>query len=214
YLFTGRPPFVGPNVLYVIHQAAATPAPRLRSQAPSLHRDLETIVARCLEADPKARYQSAGALAEDLEHWLRHEPIQARRRGVFTRGRKWVRRNPTSAALVASLVALAAVIGVMFWKKESQHPIPTGNAAIPDKSIAVLPFENLGEEKEHAFLADGVQDDILIKLAKIADLKVISRTSVMQYRGKQNVREIGNALGVSHVLEGTVRRSGGKVHVN
>src|SRR5207249_6288132 len=71
-----------------------------------------------------------------------------------------------------------------------------------------------GEEKEHAFLADGVQDDILIKLAKIADLKVISRTSVMQYRGKQNVREIGNALGVSHVLEGTVRRSGGKVHVN
>src|SRR5437016_14554521 len=68
----------------------------------------------------------------------------------------------------------------MFWKKESQHPIPTGNAAIPDKSIAVLPFENLGEEKEHAFLADGVQDDILIKLAKIADLKVISRTSVMQ----------------------------------
>ncbi len=214
YLLTGRPPFVGPNVLYVIHQAAATPAPRLRSLAPSLDRDLETIVARCLEPDPNARYQSAEALAEDLERWLRHEPIQARRVGVFTRGRKWVRRNPTTTALVTLLVALAAVIGVMFWKKESQHPIPTGNAAIPDKSIAVLPFENLGEEKEHAFLADGVQDDILIKLAKIADLKVISRTSVMQYRGKQNVREIGNALGVSHVLEGTVRRSGGKVHVN
>src|SRR5438552_18319172 len=67
YLFTGRPPFVGANVLYVIHQAAATPAPRLRSQAPSLHRDLETIVARCLEADPKARYQSAGSLAEAIE---------------------------------------------------------------------------------------------------------------------------------------------------
>src|SRR6059058_5238213 len=214
YLLTGRPPFVGPNVLYVIHQAAATPAPRLRLLAPSLDRDLETVVGRCLESDPAARYKSAGALAEDLEHWLRHEPIRARRVGVFTRGRKWVRRNPTTTALVTLLVALAAVIGVMFWKKESQHPIPTGNAAIPDKSIAVLPFENLGEEKEHAFLADGVQDDILIKLAKIADLKVISRTSVMQYRGKQNVREIGNALGVSHVLEGTVRRSGGKVHVN
>src|SRR5436309_3816112 len=214
YLLTGRPPFVGPNVLYVIHQAAATPAPRLRSLAPSLDRDLETIVARCLEPDPNARYQSAEALAEDLERSLRHEPIQARRVGVFTRGRKWVRRNPTTTALVTLLVALAAVIGVMFWKKESQHPIPTGNAAIPDKSIAVLPFENLGEEKEHAFLADGVQDDILIKLAKIADLKVISRTSVMQYRGKPKVREIGYALGVSHVLEGTVRRSGGKVHVN
>ncbi len=78
----------------------------------------------------------------------------------------------------------------------------------------MLPFENLSDEKEHAFFADGVQDDILTKLGKIADLKVISRTSVMQYRGKQDVREIGNALRVSHVLEGTVRRSGGKVHVN
>ena len=87
-----------------------------------------------------------------------------------------------------------------------QHPLTTG--------IAVLPFENLSDEKEHAFFADGVQDDILTKLAKIADLKVISRASVMQYRGKQDVRQIGNALRVSHVLEGTVRRSGGKVHVN
>src|SRR6266480_395134 len=114
YLLTGRPPFVGPNVLCVIHQAAATPAPRLRSLAPSLDRDLETIVARCLESDPAARYQSAEALAEYLEHWLRHEPIRARRSGVFTRGRKWVRRNPTTTVLVTSLVALAAVIGVMF----------------------------------------------------------------------------------------------------
>src|SRR2546429_2108972 len=113
YLLTGRPPFVGPNVLFVIHQAAVTPAPRLRSLAPSLDRDLETIVARCLESDPKARYQSAGALAEDLERWLRHEPVQARRSGVFTRGRKWVRRNPTSTVLVVLLVALGGAIGVM-----------------------------------------------------------------------------------------------------
>src|SRR5438034_7169057 len=148
YLLTGRPPFVGPNVLHVIHQAAATAAPRLRSLAPSLDRDLATIVARCLESDPNARYQSAGTLADDLEHWLRHEPIRARRVGVFTRGRKWMRRNPTSTALAALLIAMAAAIGVMFWERESQHPIPTGNAAIPDKSIAVLPFENLGEEKE------------------------------------------------------------------
>src|SRR4029077_11656223 len=106
YLLTGRPPFVGSNVLHVIHQAAATPAPRLRSLVPSIDRDLETIVARCLESDPRARYQPGGALADDLEHWLRHEPIRARRTGVFTRGRKWVRRNPTSTVLVASLVAL------------------------------------------------------------------------------------------------------------
>src|SRR5207249_1399431 len=104
YLLTGRPPFVGANVLTVIHQAATTPAPRLRSLAPSLDRDLETIVARCLESDPAARYRSAGALADDLEHWLRHEPIRARRTGVFSHGRKWVRRNPTSTVLVALLV--------------------------------------------------------------------------------------------------------------
>src|SRR5437016_11212291 len=118
YLLTGRPPFVGANVLVVIHQAAATPAPRLRSLEPSLDRDVETIVARCLESDSKARYQSAGALADDLEHWLRHEPIRARRTGVFTRGRKWVQRNPTSAVLLASLVALGAVVSVMFWERE------------------------------------------------------------------------------------------------
>src|SRR5438046_6561110 len=78
YLLTGRPPFVGSNVLHVIHQAAASPAPRLRSLAPSLDRALETIVARCLERDPKVRYQSAEALADSIERWLRHESITAR----------------------------------------------------------------------------------------------------------------------------------------
>src|SRR6059058_4528911 len=185
YLLTGRPPFVGPNVLYVIHQAAATPAPRLRLLAPSLDRDLETVVGRCLESDPAARYKSAGALAEDLEHWLRHEPIRARRVGVFTRGRKWVRRNQMTTVLVASLIALAAAISVILWKKESPRPMPAG--------IAVLPFENLSADPENAFFTDGVQDEILNDLAKIADLKVISRTSVMQYKsgGKRNLRLIG-----------------------
>jgi serine/threonine protein kinase/TolB-like protein len=207
YLLTGRPPFVGPNVLSVIHQAAATPAPRLRSLAPSLDRDLETIVARCLDSDPNARYQSAGALAEDLEHWLHHEPIRARRTGVFTHGRKWVRRNPTSTVLVASLVALVALVGVMFWERESPRPLPGG--------IAVLPFENLSAEPENAFFTDGVQDQVLNNLAKIADLKVISRTSVMQYKsgGKRNLREIANELGVAHVVEGSVQRAANRVRV-
>jgi TolB-like protein len=103
-------------------------------------------------------------------------------------------------------VVLAAGLGVMIWQRESLRRIPAG--------IAVLPFENLSDDKEDAFFADGVQDDVLTKLAKIADLKVISRTSVMGYRGKRDLRQIGRALGVSHVLEGTARRSGGKVHVN
>jgi TolB-like protein/tRNA A-37 threonylcarbamoyl transferase component Bud32/Flp pilus assembly protein TadD len=211
YLLTGRPPFVGANVLVVIHQAAATPAPRLRSLAPSLDRDLETIVARCLESDPKARYQSAGALAEDLEHWLRHEPIQARRTGVFTRGQKWVRRNPTSTVLVTSLVALAAALTVMFWKSQSPRPVPPLPAG-----IAVLPFENLSAEPENAFFTDGVQDEILNDLAKIVNLKVISRTSVMQYKSgrKRNLRQIASELGVAHVVEGSVQRAANRVRVS
>ena len=78
----------------------------------------------------------------------------------------------------------------------------------------MLPFENLGEQKENTSFSDGLQDDILTRLAKVADLKVISRSSVMEYRGKRNVREIGNALRVSHVLEGSVQRSGSRLHMN
>ena len=131
----------------------------------------------------------------------------ARRTGIFARGKKWVRRNPTSAFLAASLIALAAVVGWIVWKSELiQHPLTTG--------VAVLPFENLSEQKENAAFADGMQDDILTKLAKIAGLKVISRTSVMDYRGKRNVRQIGNELRVSHVLEGSVRRTGTRLHLN
>ena len=93
--------------------------------------------------------------------------------------------------------------------------LPRASARKIDKSIAVLPFENFSEDKDNAFFADGIQDDILTNLAKISDLKVISRTSVMSYRGKdQNVREIGKALGVSTILEGSVRKSGNRVRLN
>src|SRR5438128_7210335 len=87
---------------------------------------------------------------------------------------------------------------------------------VPEKSIAVLPFENLSAEQENAFFTDGVQDEILTNLAKIADLKVISRTSVLQYKTgmKRNLREIANALGVAHVVEGTVQRAGNRVRVS
>ena len=206
-LLTGHPPFAGGTTFETIKLLLDTEPRQPRLWNPKIDRDLSTICLKCLEKDPRRRYLSALGLAEDLERWLKHEPILARRIGVFARGKKWVRRNPTSALLAASLVALAAAAGWIISKSELiHHPLTTG--------IAVLPFENLSDEKEHAFFADGVQDDILIKLAKIADLKVISRSSVMQYRGKQDVRQIGNVLRVSHVLEGTVRRSGGKVHIN
>jgi serine/threonine protein kinase/tetratricopeptide (TPR) repeat protein len=206
-LLTGQPPFAGGTTYQTIKLLLDTEPRQPRALNPKLDRDLSTICLKCLEKDPKRRYSSALALAEDLERWLKHEPILARHTGIFTRGKKWVRRNPTSALLAASLIALAGAAGWIISKSDFRpHRLTTG--------IAVLPFENLSDEKEHAFFADGVQDDILTKLAKIADLKVISRTSVMQYRGKQNVRQIGNALRVSHVLEGTVRRAGGKLHVN
>ncbi len=100
------------------------------------------------------------------------------------------------------------------WRSTgSERP---GGAAVSEKSIAVLPFENLSEDKQNAFFADGIQDEILTNLAKVADLKVISRTSVNQYKAAaaRNLREIGQALGVAHVLEGSVQRIANKVRVN
>jgi len=104
----------------------------------------------------------------------------------------------------------AAMVGVMLWKSESPHPI----AALP-ASVAVLPFENLSADPENAFFTFGVQDEILNDLAKIADLKVISRTSVMQYKSgvKRNLRQIANELGVAHVVEGSVQRVANRVRV-
>src|SRR5262249_50270274 len=157
--------------------------PRVRN--PKIDRELSTISLKCLEKDPKRRYSSALTLAEDLEHWLKHEPIRARRPGPFGRGKKWVRRNPSIAVMAALLAALALPLGLIIWKGESNR-LPASNLAVREKSIAVLPFENLSNDREDASFADGIQDDILTKLARIADLKVISRTSVMGYRDQQN----------------------------
>src|SRR5213076_2220786 len=176
-LLTGHPPFAGGTTYETVRQVLETNPRRPRLWNSKIDRELETICLKSLEKDPQRRYPSALALAEDLERWLKHEPIRARRSGVFTRGRKWVQRNPTSALLAAALVAFAAAVGWNIWKSELIHrPVTTG--------IAVLPFENLNDQKENSVFADGMQDDILTKLAKIADLKVISRTSVMEYRGK------------------------------
>src|SRR6184192_2357169 len=206
-LLTGQPPFAGGTTYETIKLLLDTEPRQPRQLNPKIDRDLNTICLKCLEKDPKRRYPSALALAEDLEHWLKHEPIQARHTGVFARGRKWIRRNPTSALLVACLVGLAAASGWIVSKSELIRQPPT-------TGIAVLPFENLSDQKENSTFADGVQDDILTKLAKIGDLKVISRTSVMEYRGKRNVHQIGDALRVSHVLEGSARRSGDRIHLN
>jgi TolB-like protein/tetratricopeptide (TPR) repeat protein len=206
-LLTGHPPFAGGTTYETVRLVLDTEPRQPRLWNRKIDRDLATICLKCLDKNPHRRYSSALALAEDLERWLKHEPIKARRAGVLTRGTKWLQRNPTISAVVALSFALAAAVGVIVWKSELiRRPATTG--------IAVLPFENLSDDKENAFFADGVQDDILTKLAKIADLKVISRTSVMPYRGARNTRQIGDALRISHVLEGSVQRAGSKVRVN
>jgi len=206
-LLTGQPPFAGGTTYETIKLLLDTEPRQPRLLNPKIDRDLSTICLKCLEKDPKRRYSSALAMAEDLEHRLKHEPILARHSGIFARSTKWMRRNPTSALLAASLIALATAVGWNTWKSELiSRPVTTG--------IAVLPFENLSNDREDASFADGIQDDILTKLAKISHLKVISRTSVMGYLGKQNTREIGDTLRVSHLLEGSVRKTGAWLHID
>src|SRR5207302_3731494 len=122
-----------------------------------------------------------------------------------------------AAALLFSGCALA-ISFTIFLRHRAITSETFGNltGAVPDKSIAVLPFENLSDDKQNAYFADGVQDEILTNLAKVADLKVISRTSVMQYKNsiQRNLREVGKALGVAHILEGAVQRAGGRVRVS
>jgi len=112
-------------------------------------------------------------------------------------------------------VLILSVAGIFISGAAGFFLLPRASAGKMEKSIAVLPFENLSDDKENAYFADGIQDDILTNLSKIGDLKVVSRTSVMGYRGRpSSVREIGKALGVAAILEGTVRRSGNKVRIN
>ncbi len=115
-----------------------------------------------------------------------------------------------------ALIMGALALGLLVFRANHRPKTATTAGAVPEKSIAVLPFENLSANQENAFFADGVQDEILTNLAKIADLKVISRTSVMQYRSNlaRNLREIGKQLGVAHLLEGSVQRAANRVRVN
>ena len=206
-LLTGRPPFSGEHALQVIQQASEKPAPKLRTLVPVLDRDLETICAKCLEREPGARYRSAGDLAEDLERWLEGRHIIARPVSPATRALRWTRRNPVVAGMAALLLALGSAVGVMIWNGEMVGP-PAASG------IAVLPFESLSSDKENAFFAEGVYDGVSTKLAKVANLKVISHNSVAKYRGARNTQEIGRALNVAYVLEGSVRRETGRIHLN
>ncbi len=206
-MIAGRVPFLASAKYDLIRQVLESEPPRPRSLNPKVDADLETICLKCLEKEPVRRYSSALALAEDLERWLRKEPVQARRSGIFIRGRKWIQRNPVLSAVTPLTAALVAIVTVFFWR--------SADGQLPITGVAVLPFENLSADKESAYLVDGIQGEILTRLSKIADLKVISRTSTQNYKSRpENLRDIARQLRVAHVLEGSVQKSGEAVRVN
>src|SRR5213592_3461072 len=159
-----------------------------------------------------ARISVANLYSEELGNPVIPEKLKAARAAAAAK-RKRTAFRWVSVGVLALLAGIAA-IGFLFFRYAPRFAARA--LAVPEKSIAVLPFQNLSEEKANAFFADGVQDEILSDLAKVADLKVISRTSVMLYKAgnARNLREIGQQLGVAHVLEGNVQRAGGKVRVN
>src|SRR5215475_11469331 len=208
HLLTGHPPFAGGTTYETIKLLLETEQRPPRLWNTNVDRDLSTICQKCLEKDPARRYASASALADDLERWLKREPIQARPTGVLGRGKKWLLRNPSAAAVAMLSLALIAAVGMIVWKSEVfRRPATAG--------IAVLPFENLSSEADNAYFAEGIQEEILTRLASIADLKVISRTSTQRYQNKpRNLSQIAKQLGVANVLEGSAQKAADQVRVN
>jgi serine/threonine protein kinase/Tfp pilus assembly protein PilF len=218
-MVTGHVPFTGdpPSQSY---GAAGTPRevmssilekepPPLRNYVAHAPAELQQIISKTLRKDRRERYQSASEMLQALKN-LRHNLEVS---GELERSRaapsrlRW-RRSLTAVVLV-SLVAALVLELPFYWHRNPMR------SSIPEKSIAVLPFENLSEEKADAYFTDGIQDEILTRLSKIADLKVISRTSTQHYKSApENLPEIARQLGVAHILEGRVQKSGEAVRVN
>src|SRR5438552_5887011 len=152
-LLTGHPPFAGGTTFETVQLVLDTEPRQPRLWNPKIDRDLATICLKCLEQDPQLRYSSALALAADLEHCHKHEPIRAKPSGFFKQGRKWIRRNPSTTVLVTLLVTVLAGLGIIVWNHKPAVIIP--------KSIAVLPFENLSPDPKNAYFAEGIQEEIL-----------------------------------------------------
>ena len=198
YLLTGRVPFLGGSMEEIrAKQEKALPAEELKG----LHvpAQVVSLLKSMLAPDPKDRPQSARELLAAVHRCSARFNPEAR-----------IRRRRTFVTESFLVLAIVAVVLGSWWYQHSQSLVQR------ERSIAVLPFENLSSDKENAYFTDGVQDEILTDLAKIADLKVISRTSVMQYKSgaARNLRKIGEELGVAHVVEGSVQRAANKIRVN
>jgi serine/threonine protein kinase/Tfp pilus assembly protein PilF len=210
-LLTSKPPFYSGNIDRQICERVAPSMTERRKELdiePALVPQVwEDVVAACLAKDPSQRPQSAVEVAQRLQL----APGQTRTRTATGKSAK------RTALLVGGIAALSVLTlaGLYFGVLKRQTKPVSQAAAIPEKSIAVLPFENRSEDKTNAYFADGIQDEILTRLSKIADLKVISRTSTQHYKSApENLPEIARQLGVAHVLEGSVQKSGDAVRVN
>jgi len=196
YLLTGRTPFVGRTMEEIrARQTSELSLEQLRGL--HLPGQVASLLKSMLAADPKDRPQTARDLLSAVHRcYARFNPeARSRRRRVALAG----------AALT---LAIAIALGTWLYQR-TRYFTPM------ERSIAVLPFENLSSDKDNAYLAEGIQDEILTRLSKIADLKVISRTSTQHYKSApENLREIAKQLGVAHVLEGSVQKSADAVRVN
>src|SRR5438067_5620638 len=197
YLLSGRVPFVGRTLNDIrLRQAESLPVEQLKGV--DVPARILALLKSMLAADPKDRPQSARELLSEVHRCYTKFNREARSR----------RRRVVFVAAGATLVIAAIAIGAWLY----QHAQFSGQF---ERSIAVLPFENLSDDKENAYLTAGIQDEILTRLSKIADLKVISRTSTQHYKSApENLPEIARQLGVAHILEGSVQRSGDDVRVN
>jgi eukaryotic-like serine/threonine-protein kinase len=196
-----------------------------------LRGDMDAIILCALQKEPARRYLSVVDFANDLQRYLAGEVVRVRESQSFYRLFRGALNNRGVQFAAAALAVAVLCMGVLHWSsllgplfkwRGLEKDLPATQLAVtralpdPNKSIAVLPFENLSANQETAFFADGIQGEILTDLAKVADLKVISRISVMQYKAdrKRNLREIAQQLGVSHILEGSVQRIDNRIRVN
>ena len=207
YALTGQVPYPGKTIEEIRdrQQRADLPVEQLAER--KLPATLIEILRRALAIDPTQRPASARELLEALESCRAKLVVP----NEFA-ARRTIRKI---AALIVTFGIAPAILFAFVLLRQKTHAVPTNATPLSEKSIAVLPFENLSKAAENAFFAGGVQDELLSDLARIADLKVISRTSVMQYQDgrERNVREIGRTLGVANIVEGSVQRSGNRVRV-
>jgi serine/threonine protein kinase len=205
-MITGQAPFTGDTPGEVMSSILEKEPPPLRGYVRDAPTELRQIIGKTLHKDREGRYQSAHELLDALKNFRRKLEAASERAAAPL----WLRWARSPAALTLALTITALTLALPLYQRLKF------TTSLPfEKSIAVLPLTNLSDDKGNAFFADGVQDELISNLSMIQDLKVISRTSTMQYdSGKaRNVREIGQQLGVAHVLEGSVQREASRVKI-